>query len=80
MYIVFVCLYFGSREFSENCALLNAEQSEIVVQVNRDFAQNGNRKYDGETSGGVPCSFVYSSLAVRSYLTVKIIAPQVLDC
>ena len=52
---------------------MNAQQIEIVVQVNRDFAQNGNRKYDGEMSQGVPCSFAYSSLAVRSPLAVKII-------
>ena len=38
-------------------AALNVE---IVVEVNRDFAQNGSRKYDGETSDGVSCSFAYS--------------------
>ena len=43
VYKVFVRLYFG-----ENCAMLNTEQIEIVVQVNRDFAQNGNRIYDWE--------------------------------
>ena len=59
MYIVFARFYFG-----ENCAPLKAEQIEIVVQVNSDFAQNGNRKYDGETSESVP----YSSLAFRSHL------------
>ena len=59
MHIVFVRLHF-----SENCALLNVDQIEIVVQVNRDFAQNGNRKYEEETSEGVP----HSSLAVRSHL------------
>ena len=51
----------------------------MVVQVNRDFAQNGKSKYDGETSEGVLCSFVYSSLAVRSHLTVKIVALSVSD-
>ena len=52
---------------------MNAEQIEIVIQVNRDFGQNGNRKYDGGMSEGVPCSFAYSSLAVRSHLAVKIV-------
>ena len=33
----------------------------------------------GETSEGVPCSFAYSSLAVRSNLAVKIVAPRVPD-
>ena len=75
MYIVFVRLYFG-----ENCALSNAEQIEIVHQVDRDFAQNGNRRrYDGETSEGVACSFAYSFLAVRSHFAVKIVVPRVLD-
>ena len=32
----------------------------VVVQVNRDFLQNGGRKYDGGTSEGVPCSFLCS--------------------
>ena len=59
MHIVFVRLHFG-----ENCALLNVEQIEIVVQVHRDFAQNGNRKYEEETSEGVP----YFSFAVGSHL------------
>ena len=66
---------FARLCFCENRVLLNAEQIEIVVQVNRDFAQNGNRKCDGETSESVP----YSSLAVRSHLAVKIGAPRVLD-
>ena len=55
------------------------KQIKIVVHVNRDFAQNGNRKYDGETSEGVPCLFRYSSLPVRSHLAVKIVVPWVLD-
>ena len=64
-----------------SCKLVNSLtcKLEIVVQVNRDFAQNGRRKYDGETSEGVPCSLAYSSLAVRSHLTVKILAPRVPD-
>ena len=33
-------------------------------QVNRDFRQGGRRKYDGETSEGVLCSFAYFSLVV----------------
>ena len=37
---------------------------ESVVQVNRNFAQNGRKKYDGETSDGVPCSFAHCFLAV----------------
>ena len=40
------------------------KQIEIVVQVNSDFEHNGNRKYDGETSEGVACSFAYYSSAV----------------
>ena len=66
-----------------SCKLVNSftcKKLEIVVQVNRDFAQNGRRKYDGETSDGVPCSFAYSFLAARtnfSNLTVKIVAPRV---
>ena len=64
------------------CKLVNSLtcKLKIVVQVNRDFAQNGRRKYDGETSDGVLCSFAYSFLAVRtnfSNLTVKIVAPRV---
>ena len=55
------------------------EGIEIVVQVNWDFAQNGDRKYDGEMSEGVPCPFAFSSLAVRSHLAVKVVAPRVLD-
>ena len=46
------------------------KQIEIVVQVNRDFTQNGNKKYDGEMAEGVSCSFAYSSLAVRSHLLI----------
>ena len=41
--------------------------------------QNVRRKYDGETSEGVPFSFTCSSLVVRSHLVVKIVAPQVPD-
>ena len=41
--------------------------------------QNENRKYNGETSDGVPCSFMYSFLAFRSNLTVKIVSPRVPD-
>ena len=37
------------------------------------------RKYDEETSEGVPCSFAYDFLAVQSHLTVKIVAPRVSD-
>ena len=51
----------------------------MVIQVNRDFTQNGDRKYDGKMSEGVLCSFAYSSLAVQSHLAVKIVAPRVLD-
>ena len=73
MYIVFVRSYFG-----EKSASLKAAQSRDC-QVNRDFAQNGRRKYDGETSEGVPYSLAYSSLKVRSHLTVKIVAPWMPD-
>ena len=61
-----------------SCKLVNSFtcKLKIVVQVNRDFAQNRRRKYDGETSDGVPCSFAYSFLAVRSNLTGKIVVPR----
>ena len=46
-------------------AVLKAAQG-IVVEVNRHFAQNGRRKYDGEMCDGVPCSFVYFFLLFDS--------------
>ena len=60
-----------------SCKLVNSFtcKLEIVVQVNRDFAQNGRRKYDGETSDGVRCLFAFSFLAVRT--NFKIVAPRV---
>ena len=59
MHIVSARLYFG-----EKSALLNDTQADPdcrPIQFNRDFAQNGDRKYDGETSEDVPRSFAYSS-------------------
>ena len=53
------------------------KQNELVVQVNRNFVQNRRRKYDRKTSECVLCSFMYCSLAVRSHLAVKFIAPRV---
>ena len=55
------------------------KQIKIVVQVNRDFAQTGDRKCDEETIEGVPCLFAYSSLKVQSHLAVKIVASRMLD-
>ena len=56
--------------------------AQAECRFNRDFAQNGDRKCDEETSEGVPCSFrahAYSSLIVRGHLAVKIVASRMLD-
>ena len=47
-----------------------------MVQVSRDFGRNGRRRYNGETSEGVPVEFVIRRLflTVRSRLAVNIIA------
>ena len=64
-----------------HCSVNAAQAGRDCRLSQQDFAQKGNRKYDGETSEDVSRSSAYSSLAVRSHchLAVKIIAPQVLD-
>ena len=46
-----------------------------MVQVSRDFGGNGRRRYNGETSEGVPVELVIRMLVltVRSRLAVNII-------
>ena len=64
MYIVFVRLYFGSGEFSENCPLLNAEQIEIVVQVNMDFVQMETENTMGKLLRVFLCILLWQSEVV----------------
>ena len=69
MYIVLVRIYIREKSATQ------------VDRLDQDcsLSQNGKRKYDGETSEGVSCSFVNSSFAVRSRLAVQTVAPRVPD-
>ena len=73
--------YVYILERMAHCSVNAAQAGRDCRLSQQDFAQKGNRKYDGETSEDVSRSSAYSSLAVRSHchLAVKIIAPQVLD-
>ena len=69
MYTVFVRFYFAEK----SALLKGRSRSRFLsktVQVNRDFGQDGRRKYDRDTSEGVPCLFAYSSLSVSAAVTV----------
>ena len=63
MYMDFVRFYFG-----EKSAALKAAQG-------RD-CRPSQQEYGGEKYDGVPRSFAYSCLVVRSHLTVYIVAPR----
>ena len=51
----------------------------LIESTGINYTENGRRKFDGETSDGVPCSFTYSFLAFQSNLTIKIVAPEAPD-
>ena len=58
MYTVLVRFYFSEKsEADRNCRPRQ-------FQVNRDFGQDGRRKYDLETSEGVPWASAYFSLVI----------------
>ena len=75
MYMVFVRLYFNEKSATES----RSSRSRLSSKSAGISRKMQKRKYDGETSEGVPCSIAYSSLAVRSHLAVKIVAPRLPD-